>query len=183
MFEKSKGPKSTERPERQGRRKPGIRPPVGRFRLRGGALPGSPDHPRQRAFLRPVRLWYGQLPYLPCSPTFFRGCRPLKVSATQRRFGKSKAPVQPRRLSLRGRGGLRSALPARPAWQIARLGTRNFKMLVGSKFRLRQGFACGKTLVRRIRAAPSMGWGPKERKKHAAQTGGMFGIWEKISAC
>ena len=45
------------------------------------------------------------------------------------------------------------------------LGARDFKMLGGSKFRLRQGFACGKTLVRRVRAAPSaMGPRPKRRK-------------------
>ena len=45
------------------------------------------------------------------------------------------------------------------------LGARDFKMLGRSKFRLRQGFACGKTLVRRVRAAPSaMGPRPKRRK-------------------
>ena len=31
------------------------------------------------------------------------------------------------------------------------LGARDFKMLGGSKFRLRQGFACGKTLARATR--------------------------------
>ena len=56
-----------------------------------------------------------------------------------------------------------------PAFSQKRVSTflraRDFKMLGGSKFRLRQGFACGKTLVRRVRAAPSaMGPRPKRRK-------------------
>ena len=55
-----------------------------------------------------------------------------------------------------------------PAFSQKRVSTflraRDFKMLGGSKFRLRQGFAWGKTLVRRVRAAPSaMGPRPKRR--------------------
>ena len=62
-----------------------------------------------------------------------------------------------------------------PAFSQKRVSTflraRDFKMLGGSKFRLRQGFACGKTLVRRVRAAPSaMGPRPKLVRSH-------YGAW------
>ena len=51
-------------------------------------------------------------------------------------------------------GGGNPAIPA----GLTRPGTLNsFHMLGGSEFRLRQGFACGKTLVRRKSAAAQKG--------------------------
>ena len=58
----------------------------------------------------------------------------------------------------------RNSLPALPGNGPVHSRGPVFSLLGGTEFRLRQGFASGKTLVRRLRAAPSaMGPPPKRR--------------------
>ena len=85
----------------------------------------------------------GQLPITFIDPLPFLSNRPV--------------PLTPRSL-------WRNSLPSvARKWTRPFPGTR-FSLLGGTEFRLRQGFAFGKTLVRHLRAAPSaMGSPPKRR--------------------